>query len=227
MLRPFHFDRTAQIKHRAGNGNFRESLSSAAPNWQGGADGSITGDLRMTVRPSILLAGAALALALALGGCAASTQTGSTTFAQAQLARGDGAVMGTASIVAGPRGRATLLVSVAGLTPGDHGIHLHTTGKCEGPDFSSAGGHLNPTGREHGLRNPQGSHLGDMPNLSAVANGTATLSLDLGMSWRALRDQLFDADGTALVIHAGPDDQVTDPSGNSGGRVSCGVFAPA
>lgn len=134
--------------------------------------------------------------------------------------------MGTATIVAGPRGRATLLVSVAGLAPGTHGIHLHAVGKCEGPDFTSAGGHLNPAGKQHGLHNPAGSHLGDLPNLTVGEDGTATLSHGLGMSGQALLADLFDADGTALVIHAGPDDQVTDPSGNSGGRISCGVFAP-
>ena len=135
--------------------------------------------------------------------------------------------MGTAVIVSGPRGRATLLVSAAGLAPGAHGIHLHAVGKCEGPGFTSAGGHLNPAGKQHGLRNPNGSHLGDMPNLAVAANGTATLSHGLGMSAQALLADLFDADGTAIVIHAGRDDQVTDPAGDSGGRVSCGVFAPA
>jgi superoxide dismutase, Cu-Zn family len=177
----------------------------------------------MTVRTAFLLGG----IALTLTGCAATREAEPLSLATAQLARPDGAAMGSATIVSGPRGRATLLVSVAGLTPGAHGIHLHAVGKCEGPDFTSAGAHLNPSGNEHGLRNPAGRHLGDLPNLTVAPDGTATLSHDLGVPVRTMQGHLFDSDGTALVIHAGPDDQVTDPSGNSGGRVSCGVFAPA
>jgi Cu-Zn family superoxide dismutase len=116
---------------------------------------------------------------------------------------------------------------VAGLSPGAHGIHLHAVGKCEPPGFTSAGGHLNPFAKEHGMENPAGSHLGDLPNLDVSADGTATMSFPLGLSPRALQTQMFDGDGTAIVIHAGPDDYRTDPSGNSGGRVACGVFAPA
>jgi len=117
------------------------------------------------------------------------------------------------------------MVSASGLTPGDHGVHLHAVGKCEEPAFASAGGHLNPAGRQHGMNNPAGRHLGDLPNLVAGADGTATLSYPLGDPASSLSASLFDADGTALVIHAGPDDYITDPSGNSGGRVACGVFA--
>jgi superoxide dismutase, Cu-Zn family len=176
----------------------------------------------MANRSIALVAGAALAV----GGCATAGQREPAAIASAQLTRADGAAMGTATIVAGPRGRTTLLVSVSGLTPGTHGIHLHAIGKCEAPKFTSAGGHLNPAGKQHGMENPAGSHLGDLPNLDVAADGTATLSHQIDIPARALQSQVFDADGTAIVVHAGPDDYRTDPSGNSGGRVSCGVFTP-
>jgi Cu-Zn family superoxide dismutase len=177
----------------------------------------------MAKRSMTFLAGASLAL----GGCAAPALREPPSFASTQLVRPDGAALGTASIVAGARGRATLLVSVAGLSPGPHGIHLHAVGNCEAPGFTSAGGHLNPFGKQHGMQNPVGSHLGDLPNLDVAADGTAQLSYALPLPIGDLQKQMFDADGTAIVIHAGPDDYVTDPSGNSGGRVACGVFAPA
>lgn len=114
------------------------------------------------------------------------------------------------------------MIHVTGLTPGEHGIHVHAVGKCEGPAFASAAGHLNPTGKQHGLKNPQGPHLGDLPQLVAGADGSAHLTFPVHSDFAAL----FDADGAAFVVHAGPDDMMTDPAGNSGGRVLCGVFTP-
>jgi Cu-Zn family superoxide dismutase len=102
-----------------------------------------------------------------------------------------------------------------------HGAHLHTVGKCDGPDFVSAGGHWNPTNMKHGSMNPQGPHEGDMPNLTVGATGKGSLSMKIaGASF----DTLMDADGAAMVIHAGQDDLKSDPSGNSGGRLACGVL---
>lgn len=115
------------------------------------------------------------------------------------------------------------MIDVSGLTPGEHGIHVHAVGKCEGPAFASAGGHLNPTGKQHGLKNPQGPHQGDLPQLVATADGSAHLTFPVHSDASAL----FDADGAAFVVHAGPDDMMSDPAGNSGGRVLCGVFTPA
>ncbi len=112
-------------------------------------------------------------------------------------------------------------IEVSGLTPGQHGIHIHAVGKCDAPDFASAGGHLNPGGKQHGLDNPQGPHQGDMAQLVVGADGKASQSLTAQSSIAAI----LDADGGAFVVHAGPDDQKTDPSGNSGGRVLCGVFS--
>ena len=115
-----------------------------------------------------------------------------------------------------------LAITSSGLAEGEHGIHVHMTGKCEGPKFESAGGHWNPVGAEHGLSNPQGQHHGDMPNLVVASDGSGKMDYVLS---EAQLDEMMDADGAALVIHAKADDQMTDPSGNSGDRVACGVFA--
>jgi Cu-Zn family superoxide dismutase len=98
---------------------------------------------------------------------------------------------------------------------------VHAVGRCDPPGFESAGPHWNPTGREHGSQNPRGQHLGDLPNLLVGADGEG--SFDLGIAGADLRAML-DTDGAALVIHAGADDYRTDPSGNSGARIACGVF---
>jgi Cu-Zn family superoxide dismutase len=113
-------------------------------------------------------------------------------------------------------------VAAEGLPPGTHGIHVHTTGRCEAPAFASAGPHWNPTARQHGRKNPEGAHHGDLPNISIGADGRGTLQFTLADAEFA---QLFDADGAALVVHAAADDERTDPSGNSGGRIACGVIS--
>lgn len=118
-----------------------------------------------------------------------------------------------------------LVVESTGLPPGTHGTHLHTTGRCDAPQFTTAGPHLNPTSRQHGMRNPQGPHLGDLPNLSVGANGRGRLEAIVRGSLTAGAAPLFDADGTALVVHATADDMVTDPAGNSGARIACGILA--
>ena len=111
------------------------------------------------------------------------------------------------------------------LTPGEHGIHFHQNAKCEGPDFKSAGPHFNPEGKKHGLENPEGHHAGDMHNITADANGKAegrfeNKDVTLGEGSHSL----FSNGGTAIVIHAKGDDMKTDPSGNSGDRIACGVI---
>lgn len=115
-----------------------------------------------------------------------------------------------------------ITLSVTGLPAGPHGVHVHMTGKCEAPAFTTAGGHWNPGSTQHGLENPNGSHAGDMPNLTVADDGTGSLSFTLKSGTLA---GLLDTDGSAFVVHAGPDDQKTDPSGNSGDRIACGVFA--
>ena len=130
-------------------------------------------------------------------------------------------------------GGVTVNVTVQGadvVKPGEHGIHLHAVGTCDGPDFTTAGGHVNPTGKKHGTRNPEGPHVGDLPNLvvgpgAATQGGSAYQATATGVTLSPGPASLFDADGMALVIHANPDDHVTDPAGNSGPRVACAVLA--
>lgn len=143
--------------------------------------------------------------------------------ASATLMDSTGARVGVATFSVVDSG-VRLGVSVSGLTPGPHGIHIHEQGACTGPDFGSAGGHLNPAGRQHGLENPAGPHAGDLPNLLVDADGSAdtifAVSPDLLAGGEGL---LFHVGGTAVVVHAERDDQHTDPSGGSGARVACGV----
>jgi Cu-Zn family superoxide dismutase len=142
---------------------------------------------------------------------------------ETQLNDTQGVPVGTVFLRETPIGL-EIRAQVRRLEPGAHGIHIHERGQCEQPDFESAGEHFNPFGSEHGLDNPDGPHLGDMPNLPVSEAGVAT-NYQAGIS-PALSD-LADSDGSALVIHANEDDQVTDPSGGSGDRVACAVIAPA
>ncbi len=118
-----------------------------------------------------------------------------------------------------------VVAQVRNLPPGTHGIHVHEAGRCDPPDFMSAGGHFNPTSRQHGLRNPNGPHAGDLPNLEVGADGTGRLdALARDLSLSSGTGNLLDTDGSALVVHAAADDEMTDPTGNSGGRIACGVI---
>ncbi|HEU0043398.1 superoxide dismutase family protein [Sphingomonas sp.] len=131
-----------------------------------------------------------------------------------------------------PAGRATLrevaggvrvTLDVNSLPTGTHGAHVHTTGRCDAPDFASAGPHWNPANSKHGTLNPQGPHAGDMPNIEIGRDGRGTVGITLA---GATLDGMLDADGAAMMVHATADDLQTDPSGNSGARIACGVFAP-
>ena len=120
-------------------------------------------------------------------------------------------------------GGVTFRIDAAGLPHGVHGIHVHSVGRCDPPEFTSAGGHWNPAGRKHGMNNPAGPHAGDLPNVEVAANGVLGATITLAGANMA---GLLDADGAALVLHAGPDDYATDPSGNSGARIACAVILP-
>jgi Cu-Zn family superoxide dismutase len=115
-------------------------------------------------------------------------------------------------------------VAASGLPHGLHGIHVHAVGRCDPPDFASAGPHWNPAGKKHGLSNPAGPHAGDLPNVDVAANGVLSATVTVPGATMA---NLLDADGAALVIHAAADDYMTDPSGNSGARIACAVIRPA
>jgi Cu-Zn family superoxide dismutase len=158
-----------------------------------------------------------------LGGCASLGDLPTAKLAAATLRTTNGLPAGTALLTAAGD-KLTLSIAVAGLPQGQHGIHLHMIGRCDAPDFVSAGGHLNPSGRQHGAQNPAGSHLGDLPNLVIDAQGKGALSVELGAPREAALAALFDSDGSAIVIHAAADDYKTDPTGNSGGRIACGVL---
>ncbi len=162
--------------------------------------------------PAVL---AVLALVPALSAAAPS--------ASATLKDAQGKTVGVATL-APADGGVRISVSVTGVTPGLHGFHVHAVGKCEGPEFKSAGGHFNPAGKEHGLENPRGAHAGDMPNLSVAADGTGKGEfLARGATLDAGPGSLFPEGGTSVVLHAAPDDMRTDPAGNAGARIACGV----
>lgn len=132
-----------------------------------------------------------------------------------------GAELGSLTLAESAQG-VTLTGSLRGLPPGEHAIHVHTTGVCE-PPFESAGPHWNPTNRQHGSQNPQGPHFGDMPNLTVGADSSVTVQATTAGGTLRGENALLDADGAAVVVHAGPDDYRTDPSGNSGDRIACGT----
>jgi Cu-Zn family superoxide dismutase len=156
----------------------------------------------------------------------AGTALAGNPTATATLKDAQGKSAGTATFTESG-GMVQMKLKASGLTPGKHGIHVHEAGKCDGPDFKSAGGHFNPQGKKHGVQNDGGAHAGDLGNLEAKPDGTASLQAMLhGVTLaKGEKHSLLDADGAALVIHAKEDDDATDPSGNSGDRIACGVIA--
>ena len=169
------------------------------------------------------LSTAALAACSPKDEVAVGTPTPGGARATAMLKTSTGADAGRATAI-DVAGGLRFTLDVKGLPPGTHGAHIHTVGRCDAPDFTTAGGHWNPTAMKHGSMNPQGPHEGDLPNLMIGTDGRGTLGATIPGATMA---GLLDADGAAIVVHAGPDDLMTDPSGNSGGRIACGVFAPA
>ena len=160
-----------------------------------------------------------IALAIPLSACAAVEPTGG---APVPLINASGQSIGTARAWQ-TAGGVSFHVAASGLPHGLHGIHVHSVGRCDPPDFASAGAHWNPAGKHHGLNNPAGPHAGDLPNVEVAANGVLGATVTLPGASMAT---LLDPDGAALVIHAAPDDYLTDPSGNSGARIACAVIQP-
>lgn len=160
---------------------------------------------------------------LLLAGCAALPHPPARQLGLASLVSTQGFPAGWGAVIAtGPT--AAFRVSLAGLPQGQHGLHLHEVGRCDAPDFASAGAHLNPGSREHGRANPAGSHLGDLPNLEVGVDGRGELTVVLPGGRGELLDALFDRDGTAVVVHTERDDERTDPAGNTGAPIACGVL---
>lgn len=137
----------------------------------------------------------------------------------------DGNEIGNVTFTENSKGL-TIDIKAEGLKPGLHGTHIHETGVCTPPTFESAGSHFNPTSKEHGFDNPKGYHLGDLPNLEVDEDGKVNVSLrltDITLK-QGLDNSILDKDGSALVIHEGPDDYETDPAGNSGARIACAAI---
>ena len=163
---------------------------------------------------------------LLLSGCASMGSGDKEVLSgEATLRDKDSKQVGVATFIQTPDG---VRIAVTGyrLPAGMHGLHIHAAGKCDPPDFGTAAGHFNPTGKQHGRLNPAGPHAGDLTNLEVKASGeggiditTKAVTLDSGLT------SLFGPGGTAIVVHAGPDDEKTDPTGNAGGRIACGVIA--
>jgi superoxide dismutase, Cu-Zn family len=168
---------------------------------------------------------AAIVAGLALSGFAQSKPMKKKTVT---LTNASGNDAGTA-IISSKGSGVEVKLNLKGLTPGVHAVHFHQNAKCDPPDFKSAGGHFNPTGKQHGFDNPQGHHAGDMMNFTVKPDGTAKASVedtDVVLGTGSEPNSLFANGGTAIVVHAKADDYKTDPAGNSGDRVACGAITP-
>src|SRR5258708_2010112 len=176
------------------------------------------------IRSSIKALMVVAVLAMVPAAIAQGAKTNKSQPVTVNLKDGQGKDVGTATISPAAHGVKTKL-NVQNLTPGEHAIHFHQTAKCDGPDFKTAGAHFNPDGKKHGLLNPEGPHAGDMPDFTVDAKGKSTATVtDRNVTLGDDPHSVFTGGGTALVIHAKPDDGKTDPSGNSGDRVACGLI---
>ena len=164
----------------------------------------------------------AISFAMAVAACV-HQPAADRAMARASLIDAQGKDSGTASIIGTP-GKLTMRIGAKGVPAGAHGIHLHQVGKCDAPAFDNAGPHWNPAGRKHGLENSNGPHAGDFPNVEADSAGNILTSIPLEtLELTGGSQPLLDADGASVVIHAKADDNMSDPSGNSGPRILCGI----
>ena len=173
-----------------------------------------------------LLVSATLMMAICSACSSTQLRRNAVAEAVAVIFNVDGTVVGTAQLWQESNGVVNVEIASLALPPGTHAIHFHEVGMCDGGStaFSTAGAHYNPAGREHGLQNPKGPHAGDAPNILTppAGFGRVTFNTDrVRLSPGTLT--LFDSDGSAIVVHANPDDQISQPAGNSGARIACGV----
>ncbi|MFZ5623078.1 MAG: superoxide dismutase family protein [Gemmatimonadota bacterium] len=163
-------------------------------------------------------------VALALSGCAFFSSAPRPPQATVRLVDARSQELGVGTFTETAEG-VRLQLKFTAAPPGTHALHIHATGLCEPPQFISAGGHFNPTGKQHGKKNPAGYHLGDLPNLQVKDDGTAKYDvLITGISLGPGPGSLVPPGGTSLILHQNRDDEVTDPAGNAGPRVACGVI---
>jgi superoxide dismutase, Cu-Zn family len=168
----------------------------------------------------------ALLLATALAVGAFAPGEAKSQAANAELIDRDGQIIGNVALRQMEHA-VRIFAQAEGLPPGAHGFHIHETGSCEPPDFESAGGHFNPEDAEHGHDNPGGPHAGDLPNVHVASDGVLAVELFTDKVTLGEGDtSLLGDDGTAVVIHAEPDDYETDPAGEAGDRIACGVIQP-
>lgn len=177
--------------------------------------------MRMLHRRRLEIWIAALAVALAVGGCA--QPSAGRDDIEVKLQDREGRSVGTARLRDTSHG-VLVHAELSGIPPGDHAFHIHETGKCEAP-FTSAGGHVHKAGTKHGFANPEGFHAGDLPNVHVPESGRATVeAFATGVRLTEGDTPLIDADGSALILHASADDYHTDPAGSAGDRIACGVI---
>lgn len=176
----------------------------------------------------LVLASATLALAACASNGTSMGKIGGTAPAlivNTDLVDANGNTLGTASVRQEADGT-RVVANLKGLPPGTYALHLHAVGRCDGPAFTTAGGHFNPASKQHGHLNPAGEHAGDLPNIEIGANGIGSLdALRPGLRLADGDSPLLDLDGASIVVHASPDDYKTDPAGNAGARIACGILA--